>query len=219
MSKTTHIIAVLDRSGSMSHLVDEVITNFNHFIKEQQSVEGKAKLTLVLFDDRYEVIYDEVDLQSVQPLTSDQYYARGMTAMYDALGKTLNDKQKKKKGIVFIHTDGLENASREWNASRVKELMDTLKEKWDFIFAGANIDSFAEGANLGILQTNTINVTNDASGMARSYANFAAKATSYRSSGLAASASLDLDAIHDWNDYEGTKETIIKTKTSGNISN
>jgi hypothetical protein len=213
MSKTTHIIAVLDRSGSMGSLVDEVITNFNYFIKEQQSVEGKAKLTLVLFDDRYEVLYDEVDLQEVQPLTKDQYFARGMTAMYDAVGKVLTDKQKKKKGIVFIHTDGLENASREWSASKVKEKIKDLETKWDFIFAGANIDAFDEGAQFGMLNSNTINVTNDSHGITRTYANVLAKTTAYRTVGLSASASLDLESIQNYADSDKViNEILNKTK-------
>lgn len=210
MAKTTHIIAVLDRSGSMGHLAVEVISNFNHFLKEQQSVEGKAKLTLVLFDDKYEVVYDETDLMEVPPLTEDVYYTRGMTAMNDAIGKILSDKQKKKKGLVFIHTDGLENASREWTTDQVKSEIKKLEKKWDFIFAGANIDALAEGGARGFAATNTINVANNAAGIQRSYANASAKAMAYRTAGINASSTLDMESVQSFADVEAAVKTATE---------
>ena len=181
--KTTHIICVLDRSGSMGGLAAEVITNFNHFLKEQQELEGKAKLTLVLFDNQYDVIYDEVDLQKVKPLTSKVYFARGMTAMNDAVGKILTDKQSKKNAIVLIHTDGHENASREFTAKSIKALVKKLNRKWEFIFVGANIDAMTTNEAYGF--THTLQSHGNDFGVANSYAAFNNTTANYRSAGMA----------------------------------
>ena len=180
--KTTHIICVLDRSGSMGGLASEVISNFNNFIKEQKEVEGKAKLTLVLFDDKYDVVYDEIDLQDARKLTSARYYARGMTAMNDAVGKILTEKQNKKNAIVLIHTDGHENASREFDTKTIKSLVKKLKKKWEFIFVGANIDAKATSFDYGF--THTLQSNANDFGVANSYAAFNATTTNYRSMGM-----------------------------------
>lgn len=189
--ETTHIICILDRSGSMSHQAPEVITNFNNFLKEQQSLEGKATMTLALFDDKYELLYDELPLNEVPPLNCDTYFTRGMTAMNDAIGKTLNTMQRKDKAIVLIHTDGAENASREYTYETVKTLVDKLKDKWEFIFVGGDIDAKAVSAGLGIMRS--MDVHNDEVGSAATYAAFADTTSAYRGGGLEASQKINLE--------------------------
>ena len=188
MSKTTHIICILDRSGSMSTVAEEVRSNFNHFLKEQQELEGKAKLTLVLFDDRYKLIYDEVDLQKAKPLTSEQYYARGMTAMNDAIGRTLTNKARKQKAIVFIHTDGHENDSKEYSNKDVKKLVKKLEKKWEFIFVGAGVDAMTANKDYGF--RHTLNAANSGRSYANQYDMFNVATSSYRSTGVAGSAAV-----------------------------
>lgn len=188
--ETTHIICILDRSGSMSKQAPEVITNFNNFLKEQQALEGKATLTLVLFDDQYEVVYDELSLNEVPLLTKEIYFCRGMTSMNDAIGKTLNTMQRKDKAIVLIHTDGDENTSREYTYETVKTLVDKLKDKWEFIFVGGEIDAKAVSANLGF--SRGMNVHNDSLGNQAVYGAFASTTTAYRKGGLVASAAVEL---------------------------
>jgi len=178
MSKTTHIICILDRSGSMGRMTEEVISNFNNFISEQKELEGKAKLTLVIFDDKYELIYDEANLQKTRPLTSEQFYARGMTAMNDAIGRTLTNKMNKKRAIVLIHTDGQENASTEYSSHAVKNLVDNKKGKWEFIFAGANIDARSTGMNYGF--NNNVQTSITRKGLHDSYQVFNATTACYR---------------------------------------
>ena len=178
MSKTTHIICILDKSGSMSSLALEVVSNFNKFLTKQQSIKGKAKLTLVLFDDDYEVIYDQVKLKDVKPLT-DEYQIGGMTAMNDAIGKTLSKLSNKEKAIVFIHTDGYENASKEYSASEVKKLIDS-KKNWDFNFVGADIDAKQVSSSLGI--TKSMKINKNARGVQMSYDTFSDVTVAYRSS-------------------------------------
>ena len=182
----THIICILDRSGSMGHMAEEVRSNFNNFLAEQKELEGRAKLTLVLFDDKYELIYDEVDLQKARPLTSRQYFARGMTAMNDAVGRTLTNKQDHKKAIVLIHTDGYENNSKEYNSKDIKKLVKGLKKKWEFIFVGAGIDAVKTNRDYGF--THTLRANNNARSYANQYDMFSATTACYRSSGAVGSS-------------------------------
>jgi len=190
MSKTTHIICILDRSTSMGGQQEEVIRNFNKFLEEQQSVDGKAKLTLALFDTGYELLYDKINLQKAKPLNRDSFKIQGATAMNDAIGKTLSRLINKKKAIVLIHTDGYENSSTEYSQGAVKELVDTLKKKWEFIFVGGDINANQIGGSLGIVRT--ANVSNTVFGTENTYVNFSNTTYAYRAGGLTASAKVGL---------------------------
>ncbi|MBR5879782.1 MAG: hypothetical protein IKY91_09505 [Akkermansia sp.] len=158
----TEIVFILDRSGSMDHIAADTIGGYNTFIEKQKQEPGEAKLTTVLFDSIYEVIHDGVDIQKVEPLTSTQYWARGMTALMDAVGRTINsvgerlaatpEEERPGKVIFVITTDGLENASREFTRAQVKQMIEhqTSKYDWQFMFLGANIDAAAEAVSMGI---------------------------------------------------------------------
>lgn len=86
----TEMVLILDRSGSMHGLEADTIGGFNSTIEKQKKVDGKAFVTTVLFDDVSEVIHDRVDLQKVKPITSNEYFVRGCTALLDAVGSTIN---------------------------------------------------------------------------------------------------------------------------------
>jgi hypothetical protein len=156
----TEIIFILDRSGSMAGLENDTIGGFNGFVKKQAEA-GQTSLTTVLFDDRYEILHNGIDAGDVV-LTGGEYFTRGSTALLDAVGKTINDVGKRLsdtpedsrpgKVIFVITTDGLENASREFNYDKVKKMITHQSEKygWEFIFMGANIDVAKEGNKLGI---------------------------------------------------------------------
>lgn len=157
----TEVIFLLDRSGSMAGLESDTIGGFNGFIKKQQEMEGKTIVTAVLFDDRYEILWNGINAKKAV-LTDKNYYVRGATALLDAIGETILDvgyrlsiteKSKQPNNVIFvIATDGLENSSREFTYGKVKELINHQQEKygWEFIFLGANIDVSQEANNLGI---------------------------------------------------------------------
>jgi hypothetical protein len=67
---TTHIVMILDRSGSMSFLEDDVIGGFNSFINEQKKIKDNTKVTTVLFDHEYEILHNKIDLQKIEPITN-----------------------------------------------------------------------------------------------------------------------------------------------------
>jgi len=158
----TEIVIIIDRSGSMHHLQEETITGFNVFLDEQQKLEGKALLTLVQFDDQYELIHDAVNVQDVPLLNEETYRPRGYTALLDAIGKTVSTVGDRLKGtpegkrpskvIFLIITDGYENDSKEFGRSAIKKMISHQEDKysWKFTFMGANQDSIVEGASIGI---------------------------------------------------------------------
>lgn len=179
-----HIVCILDRSGSMSSLQTEVINSFNTFLKEQQAEKGKAFLTLVLFDDRYDIIHDRVNIKDVPKLDSQTYFARGMTGLYDAIGKTVNSIIDKDV-MVLIQTDGYENSSQEYNQKAIKELI-TKKENlgWDFIFLGANIDTMAEGSKMGLAASKSVSFQANSAGVEMAYMTMDMSTKAYRNAKL-----------------------------------
>ena len=86
----TEMVFILDRSGSMQSLSSDTIGGFNSMIENQKKEDGEAYVTTALFDDNYELLHDHVDIQKIEPITNKEYYARGCTALLDAVGKTIN---------------------------------------------------------------------------------------------------------------------------------
>ena len=157
----TEIIYVLDRSGSMGHLTGDTIGAYNAYLDEQKKLDGEVRITTVLFDDKYEMLYDGARIDEAY-LDHEKYYVRGMTALYDAVGKTILDvghrlsrtaeSERPEKVIFIITTDGYENASREFTQRKVKEMIahQTEKYSWEFLFFGANIDSAEVADTIGV---------------------------------------------------------------------
>ena len=162
----TEIISLLDRSGSMGGLEEDTIRGYNDFVEKQSRMDGEAIITTVLFDDKYEVLWNGIDIKEAK-ITEKEYFVRGYTALLDAVGKTIIEVgarlSKTKEGdrpdkvIFVIITDGKENASREFTYEKVNELIKHQKNKynWEFVFLGANIDVEKEAENLGIPLKNT----------------------------------------------------------------
>lgn len=143
------VIFLLDRSGSMGGIEKDTIGGYNSYIDSQR---GKnVKVTTILFDDKYEVLHNRVDVDNIKKLTNKEYYVRGCTALLDAIGKTIREMEDKNPNRVMfvITTDGYENASKEYNKSQIKELIESHKD-WKFMYIGADIDSYSEGRSIGI---------------------------------------------------------------------
>lgn len=194
-AEPVQIICILDRSGSMSGLAGDTIGGYNSFLDKQKQNSGKAEVTTILFDDQYEIISESVDINEAKHLTSEEYFARGTTALLDALGRTVSNTLGKmetekicpaKRRVLFlIMTDGLENASREYNKSAVKSLIEaTTKEyNWNYIFIGANIDSVSEATSLGINAKNAADYSHDSDGVQKSFSMMDSAATEVRETG------------------------------------
>ena len=171
----THIICILDRSGSMSSIMSDSIGGFNQFIKNQKNLPSEATISIQLFDDKHEALYECVDLKEVKEITNQQWNPRGTTALYDAIGKTINrDKvtlnrlgsKAPSKVLVCVVTDGFENASKEYKREDIQKLIQSCeKEDWNFIYLAANQDAFAVGQSFGISRGNTFTYTASAQGV------------------------------------------------------
>lgn len=177
----TELVFILDRSGSMSGLESDTIGGYNSMLKKQMTAAGEAVITTVLFDDRYELLHDRLDLRGVKPITDKEYFVRGSTALLDAIGKTIQkishvqkataDSEKAEKVVFVITTDGYENASKEYTYSKIKDMIEKKKSKhkWEFIFLGANIDAVAEAAKFGIDSSRAAKFHNDKAGIMLNY--------------------------------------------------
>ena len=174
MSKTTEVVFILDRSGSMAGLESDTISGFNGMLEKQKELDGKAYLTTALFDDRYELLHNHIDIRKAEKLTEKQYYVRGCTALLDAVGYTIQKIAHEKDGdsqvIMIITTDGYENASHEYTYASLKKLIEKKKkEGWEFIFLGANIDAAETAGRFGVGADRSANFHNDAMGIEANY--------------------------------------------------
>ena len=177
----TEIVFILDRSGSMSGLEKDTIGGFNSLIEKQKKEDGQCLVSTVLFDYDSDVIHDRVDIHMVNPLTEKEYFARGSTALLDAIGGTIRhignvhkyarEEDRPEKTLFVITTDGMENSSRQYTYSKVKQLVQRQKEKygWEFMFLGANIDALETAESFGIDRDMAVDYKNDAAGPALNY--------------------------------------------------
>lgn len=176
----TEIVFILDRSGSMHGLEGDTIGGFNSLLEKQKAEEGEAVVTTVLFDDKYELLHDRINIKGISPITTEDYYVRGCTALLDAIGSTISKidntqkytlKEQRAENVIFvIVTDGLENASKEFTYKSIKEMVESKQKLgWEFIFLGANMDAIAEGGKIGIRASHSASFKLDLNGIARSY--------------------------------------------------
>ena len=195
MVKFTQIIVVLDRSGSMHSIKDDTIGGYNQFLNEQKKQKGRAEMSLVLFDDQYDIIFERLDIRGITELNNETFMPRGTTALLDAIGKTISStyssiKSSKKKDrpeqVVFVViTDGKENASREYTREAIFNMITEMKEKdkWEFMFLGANQDAISESAQYGFATGSALTYAANEKGVSTSYMAMSSKMSAYRSTG------------------------------------
>lgn len=177
----TELVFILDRSGSMGGLEADTIGGFNSLLEKQKKEEGEALVSTVLFDNEVQILHDRVCLEDVAPMTERDYFVRGCTALLDAVGgaihhignvhKYARPEDVPEHTLVVITTDGMENASRRYDAPRVKEMVKRQREEygWEFLFLGANIDAVETAAHFGIAPQHAANYHSDSEGTALNY--------------------------------------------------
>lgn len=168
-------VLIVDSSGSMYDLKDDVIGGVNSVIDEA-SENPNAKMSLVFFDTELKWIYESEKANDISKISSDDYAPGGMTALLDAVGESiarvsanqdkLGEDEKASKILVTIITDGYENASKEFSYDQVRNMI-TSKEKgvWEFVFMGANIDAAKEAGKFGISSDRAAKWSADVRGM------------------------------------------------------
>ncbi|REL37882.1 VWA domain-containing protein [Rhodohalobacter sp. SW132] len=188
----SEIICIIDASGSMKLIKNDAIGGFISFLDEQKKLPGDATLTLIQFNTDYDVIHENKPLSEVNPIRDKDYIPTGSTALLDAVGKAIDstgrrlastsEEHRPEKVIVAILTDGEENASTSYDLPTIKDMIRHQKEKysWEFIFLGANQDSFAEAAKIGIESKDTINFAATDDGIRTAYSEMSNSITTYR---------------------------------------
>ncbi|HSN43810.1 MAG TPA: VWA domain-containing protein [Propionibacteriaceae bacterium] len=155
----THIEFLLDRSGSMQSIREDIEGGFNAFIADQRQGTGTCTVSLAQFDDAYEVVYTDIGVHDVPPL---QLHPRGSTALLDAIGRTIDslgerlasmdEDERPGSVIVPIMTDGHENASRRFTHPQIKAMIERQEGvyDWTFLYMGADQDAIEVGGSMGI---------------------------------------------------------------------
>jgi len=148
----------------MMGLENDTIGGYNSYLEQQKN--NNVKITTVLFDNEYEILNNRKEIKSVPKLSNKEYFVRGCTALYDAIGRTIKtiEASNTQKVMFVITTDGYENASKEYNRNQIKTMIEKHKD-WEFIYIGANIDSYSEGTSLGIDTKNISNYKKDQKGV------------------------------------------------------
>ncbi len=189
----TELVFILDRSGSMDGLEDDTIGGFNAMLEKQKKEEGKAFVSTILFDDKTEVLHDRLPLDKVRPITEEEYYVRGCTALLDAVGGAIHHignihkyarrEDRPGRTLFVITTDGMENASRRYTAPQVRRMIERQKARygWEFLFLGANIDAVETAGQLGIGADRAVNFHCDSRGTRLNYATVCQAVSAVRS--------------------------------------
>jgi uncharacterized protein YegL len=192
----TELVFILDKSGSMSGLEADTIGGYNSMLAKQQTAEGDCHITTVLFDNNYELLHDRIDIKAVSPVTNKEYQVGGSTALFDAIGKTINkignaqkhtaEDYRAEKVMLVIITDGEENSSREYSAEKVKAQVERQKAKygWEFIFLGANIDAVQTAGRFGIGADRAVDYVPDSAGTSLHFKVMAETVAAFRDTGI-----------------------------------
>ena len=182
----TEIIILTDSSGSMASIKSDAEGGVNNFIREQKAIEGEARVTNVLFNTITQTLYKGTPIDQVHENFA--IAPCGGTALLDAIGSTLEEQAKRIHDekwadivIFVIVTDGEENASRKYEQSQIKQMIEHAQGNgWTFIFLAANQDAFKVGGSFGIQASNRHNFSADSQGTLRAYATISASTTSLR---------------------------------------
>ena len=149
-------LIIVDESGSMSGLEHATTTGVNETINSIRGAQREFAstqehfLTLVTFDENgiREPIRTLIDRKPIGEVEDfNNYTPYGSTPLYDAMGQSITALHNHIKddedatAVVTVLTDGLENASLEWNAASLKSLIEQLKQEgWSFSYMGSNHD-------------------------------------------------------------------------------
>ena len=186
---TTHIHFLLDRSGSMYDCLNDTIGGFNSFVKSQQedTCSGHCFMSFYQFDHEYQIVYLNKPIQQVEFLNKLTFQPRGQTALIDAIGQTIcsvnasSSEYDNTNIIVVILTDGQENASTEFQHSKIKDMITEKEHRgWKFIFLGANQDAINTASNFGIQRQSALTYAQTPNGVRNTFQSLSSAVTRAR---------------------------------------
>ena len=189
---STELVFILDKSGSMAGLEADTIGGYNAMLAKQKNEEGEATVTTVLFNHGVDLLHDRINVKGIAPITDMEYEVGGTTALLDAIGSSIqkignvqkrtSEEERAGRVLFVITTDGMENASREYNYDKVKTMIEHQKVTygWEFIFLGANIDALDTAARFGIQEEFAVNYHADSEGTQANFEALNEAVTSFR---------------------------------------
>ena len=160
------VVFLLDMSGSMQGMEEDTIGGYNGYLDNMK--DSDAKVTTVLFNRSHEMITNGKRIKNVKKLSRKQYIPGGSTALLDAIGDTVKymDEKGSDKVLFIITTDGEENSSRRYTKEDIKRLIN-IHDNWEFIYLGADIDSYSEASSIGIKSNRTSNYKKTSTGVSK----------------------------------------------------
>lgn len=193
MRKYVNIICILDMSGSMGSIIESARNGFNNFLNDQKSDGKKKKMTLLFFDDNFYMPYENINIKKVKEVTRETYFANGGTALYDAIGFSIDNfidnlatlplEKRPEKTLFVILTDGEENQSSVYHRELIKSMVTEMREEYnaEFIYLGANQDACFTASSLGISSSNAYNYAATSSGIENAYVTMSSAVSYYAS--------------------------------------
>ena len=166
------MICILDQSGSMYGKEQDTIRNYNHMLEEQKQQEGEAYITTALFNDQCHILCRHMPIRRAEALTPKEYYAYGNTALFDAIGTVFAEAETEKdeKVLVFIMTDGMENASIQYDQKKIRHLIQEKQRKgWEILFFGTEMRILDQARETGIKKEHTMYYSKDFEGIRTGY--------------------------------------------------
>ena len=210
-----HSYILLDRTGSMEPIWSEALSSVNAYADGLASLDGgprvDADITLAVFDAQdgfqFDVLRKGVDAEDWNDVTNREVNPRGMTPLYDAIGRivSLAEKDRPEKAVLVIMTDGEENSSTEMTKKSAKAALDRVRAKgWEVVFLGAEFSNFDDAEGVGQSSSRNMAVSKDQ--LSDSMDRLAQKSKNY-ASGAAPTV--------EWNDEDraAAKEDEVKQRT------
>lgn len=188
----THIVLLIDRSGSMELIKSDMEGGLKRFLDDQKKEEGECTITAAQFDTHYEVLYSMTDIRQIQEIN---IQPRGYTALLDSMYRLIQEAGRELDGladdlrpskVLFVTiTDGLENASREVTYIKLRTLIRQQEDvySWDFVYIGANQNAFAVGRDLGMKANSSLDYLASKTGIYNMCADLSNATKRYRKSG------------------------------------
>lgn len=147
------IVMVLDESGSMEPIRNQIIGSINDLIMEQKQIkERPATFTLVKFSDKVKEVIINKSLANIRSLTQEDYTPSGSTALYDAIGNTITRFRNEKNVLMVIVTDGQENASKRYTRNQINSMINEKKinNNWTYVYLSSDLSTEIQGNNIGL---------------------------------------------------------------------
>lgn len=210
------VVAIIDRSGSMSGKEDDTIGGINStFEVLKEDKDTNIKVSIKLFNNEETILIRSLDLENLRPLERKQYVPKGQTALLDAIGNSLNYFMEKKLNDVnayncctmYVVTDGYENCSKIYNSENIKSLISNAEENFNIkiLYLGANQDAILEAKKYGIDSSQALNYSEDHENVLSAYRS-AASAARRHSSGRDAG-------------FTNIERSMSQSETNNNIVN